>query len=155
MEKASPWSMVGCVVIAAVLAMSTSACSSDGGGGTTGSPSASDGAAYPVSLQNCGRTITVRSDPDRVVSLWQSTTEALLALGLRERIVAVQKSYAPYAPSVADAARGLKDIGSSMSFPSTTLLFGAPRDVTLSELAIEIFLPADAATVERLPSAGN
>jgi len=43
----------------------------------------------------------------------------------------------------------------SMSFLSTTLLFGAPRDVTLSELAIEIFLPADAATVERLRSAGN
>lgn len=37
-----------------------------------------------------------------------------------------------------------------MSFLSTTLLFGAPRDVTLSELAIEIFLPADADTVARL-----
>jgi transcriptional regulator with XRE-family HTH domain len=38
----------------------------------------------------------------------------------------------------------------TMSFLSTTMLFGAPLDVTLSELAIEIFLPADAATVERL-----
>jgi transcriptional regulator with XRE-family HTH domain len=38
----------------------------------------------------------------------------------------------------------------TMSFLSTTLLFGTPLDVTLSELAIEIFLPADAATVERL-----
>ena len=37
-----------------------------------------------------------------------------------------------------------------MSFLSSTLLFGAPSDVTLSELAVEIFLPADAATVERL-----
>ena len=38
----------------------------------------------------------------------------------------------------------------TMSFLSTTMLFGSPLDVTLSELAIEIFLPADAATVERL-----
>ena len=41
----------------------------------------------------------------------------------------------------------------AMSFLSTTMLFGSPLDVTLSELAIEIFLPADAATVERLRAA--
>jgi transcriptional regulator with XRE-family HTH domain len=40
-----------------------------------------------------------------------------------------------------------------MAFLSTTLLFGSPLDVRLSELAIEIFLPADAATVERLRNA--
>jgi transcriptional regulator with XRE-family HTH domain len=38
----------------------------------------------------------------------------------------------------------------SMSFLSTTLLFGSPLDVTLSELAIEIFLPANEETVARL-----
>ncbi len=41
----------------------------------------------------------------------------------------------------------------NMTFLSTTLLFGTPLDVTLSELAIEIFLPADMATVERLRGA--
>jgi hypothetical protein len=40
-----------------------------------------------------------------------------------------------------------------MAFLSTTLVFGSPLDVRLSELAIEIFLPADAATVERLRNA--
>ncbi|MDR3474780.1 MAG: helix-turn-helix transcriptional regulator [Devosia sp.] len=43
----------------------------------------------------------------------------------------------------------------TMSFLSTTMLFGAPLDVTLSELAIEIFLPADAETVERLRRASQ
>ncbi|AQR73891.1 helix-turn-helix domain-containing protein [Sphingomonas sp. LM7] len=33
---------------------------------------------------------------------------------------------------------------------STTTVFGTPRDVTLDELAIEAFFPADAATLERL-----
>ncbi|MDB5588759.1 MAG: family transcriptional regulator [Devosia sp.] len=37
-----------------------------------------------------------------------------------------------------------------MSFLSTTMVFGTPLDVTLSELAIETFLPADAATIEML-----
>jgi transcriptional regulator with XRE-family HTH domain len=43
-----------------------------------------------------------------------------------------------------------------LSFFSTTTVFGTPLDVTLSELAIELFFPADAATdaiVRRLDSA--
>lgn len=37
-----------------------------------------------------------------------------------------------------------------MSFLSTTTMFGTPIDITLAELAIEAFLPADASTVELL-----
>ena len=37
-----------------------------------------------------------------------------------------------------------------LSFISTTMMFGTPVDVTLSELAIESFFPADAATADRL-----
>jgi hypothetical protein len=37
-----------------------------------------------------------------------------------------------------------------LSFLSTTMVFGTPVDVTLSELAIEAFFPADAATGEVL-----
>jgi transcriptional regulator with XRE-family HTH domain len=38
-----------------------------------------------------------------------------------------------------------------LSFLSATMVFGTPLDVTLSELAIETFLPADAATAAALP----
>lgn len=37
-----------------------------------------------------------------------------------------------------------------LRFFSTTTVFGTPRDVTLDELAIEAFFPADEATLERL-----
>jgi transcriptional regulator with XRE-family HTH domain len=37
-----------------------------------------------------------------------------------------------------------------LSFYTTTMVFGTPVDVTLSELAIEAFFPADAATMEAL-----
>jgi transcriptional regulator with XRE-family HTH domain len=40
----------------------------------------------------------------------------------------------------------LDTIGGRMSFISTTTVFGTPVDVTLSEIAIEAFLPADAQT---------
>lgn len=39
-----------------------------------------------------------------------------------------------------------------LSFLSTTMVFGAPVDITLSELAIEAFFPADASTAEILAS---
>lgn len=41
-----------------------------------------------------------------------------------------------------------------LSFLSTTTVFGTPADVTLSELAIEMFFPADAATAEAVRKAG-
>ena len=40
----------------------------------------------------------------------------------------------------------LKTEAGTLSFISTTMVFGAAVDVTLSEQAIEAFFPADAAT---------
>jgi len=37
-----------------------------------------------------------------------------------------------------------------LSLISTTMMFGTPRDITLSELALEAFFPANAKTAERL-----
>ncbi|MDT8914662.1 ABC transporter substrate-binding protein [Amycolatopsis sp. PS_44_ISF1] len=119
-----------------MLLIATSACSGTNPTQPFPSPDSGDASGYPVTLQNCGRTITVRSEPRRVVSLWQSVTEMLLALGLRNRIVGVQNNYAPYPPSVAEAAKGLNAIGSSMSFPAKEVLLSERPDfVAGQELA--------------------
>jgi transcriptional regulator with XRE-family HTH domain len=44
----------------------------------------------------------------------------------------------------------LKTPGGELSFLSTTTIFGTPVDVTLSEIALESFFPADQATAEVL-----
>jgi transcriptional regulator with XRE-family HTH domain len=44
----------------------------------------------------------------------------------------------------------LRSPAGELAFLSTTTVFGTPVDVTLSELAIEAFLPADGATAEAL-----
>ncbi|MBN8961989.1 MAG: helix-turn-helix transcriptional regulator [Rhizobiales bacterium] len=44
----------------------------------------------------------------------------------------------------------LRRDGMVLSFISTTMVFGTPVDITLSELAVETFFPADQATVARL-----
>jgi transcriptional regulator with XRE-family HTH domain len=44
----------------------------------------------------------------------------------------------------------LRTEGGTLSFISTTTVFGTPLDITLSELALESFFPADASTAEAL-----
>ena len=41
---------------------------------------------YPRTLENCGRTTTVESAPQRIVSLNQGSTEILLSLGVADRM---------------------------------------------------------------------
>jgi len=40
--------------------------------------------------------------------------------------------------------------GGTLNFISTTTIFGTPADVTLQELALETFFPADEATAQAL-----
>lgn len=112
----------------------TTACSGAASPAPSISATADAGSGYPVTLQNCGRSITVDSEPKRVVSLWQSTTEALLALGLRDRIVAVQANYSPYPASVKAQAKGLKTIGSSMGWPSKEVLLSERPDFVTGQV---------------------
>ncbi|MFC8226225.1 ABC transporter substrate-binding protein [Streptomyces sp. NPDC057287] len=60
-----------------------------GGGSTTGGAAPGGSAAgFPVTLKNCGRTVTVDAAPRHAVSLNQGSTEILLSLGLADRLAA-------------------------------------------------------------------
>ncbi|MFC9941606.1 ABC transporter substrate-binding protein [Streptomyces pratensis] len=58
------------------------------GGGSDSDGEAREGAApgFPVTLKNCGRTVTVDAAPRQAVSLNQGSTEILLSLGLADRL---------------------------------------------------------------------
>ena len=81
--------------------------------------------------------------------------DATLAMLLEE-----VRAFGPPAAPTADARRPWHDdvivplqlrtpVG-LLSFISTTLLFGSPTEVTLSELAVELFYPADDGTAEAM-----
>ncbi|MFD0341082.1 ABC transporter substrate-binding protein [Streptomyces sp. NPDC127117] len=57
-----------------------------GAGDSSAKPGRADG--YPVTLKNCGRTVTVEAAPHRAVSVDQGSTEILLSLGLADRMAA-------------------------------------------------------------------
>ncbi|MCW5702742.1 MAG: helix-turn-helix transcriptional regulator [Bradyrhizobium sp.] len=57
---------------------------------------------------------------------------------------------APVSPDNVAIPFKLRHNGEVLSFISTTMVFGTPVDVTLSELALETFFPADELTARRL-----
>lgn len=68
--------------------------------------------------------------------------------GLDAEADAVASAERPYAGVVVPLR--LRTEGPTLSFISTTTVFGTPVDVTLSEIALETFFPADAATAAAL-----
>lgn len=58
---------------------------------------------YPLTIENCGREITIESAPQNVVSLDQNSTEILLSLGLEEHIAGAASWTDPILDSLAEA----------------------------------------------------
>ncbi|PPG28603.1 hypothetical protein C5E10_13520 [Pseudoclavibacter sp. RFBG4] len=141
---------------ATALLLLTTGCSTSSSPSPSETSGASETSGYPVTLENCGREITVGAEPERIVSLWQSTTEALLALGLGDRIVAVQEAYAPYPDSVAAEAEGLTSVGSQMGFPSKEVLLSQQPDFVTGQVLEGFAFDASQgyASVEQLEQAG-
>jgi iron complex transport system substrate-binding protein len=86
-------------VIAVVAAIALTGCGSttsatgpNGASPTPGASGAPDDAVattsttYPLTITNCGRTLQLPQAPQRIVSLWPSITEMLIALGAGDRI---------------------------------------------------------------------
>ena len=57
---------------------------------------------------------------------------------------------APLPPDNVAIPLKLRQNGEVLTFMSTTMVFGTPVDITLSELALETFFPADDVTAERM-----
>ncbi|PKA45305.1 ABC transporter substrate-binding protein (plasmid) [Rhizobium sullae] len=51
--------------------------------------------AYPLTITNCGRSVTFEKAPERVVSVGQAMTEILLSLGLADRITGTAVWFSP------------------------------------------------------------
>ena len=91
-------------------------------------------------LARLGRQVEITADTDLA-----SLLEELQGYPLPETSDGADPDVAPSLAGVAVPLR-LRTPYGTLAFLSTTMIFGTPVDVTLSELAIEAFFPADAAT---------
>lgn len=63
---------------------------------------------YPLTLENCGRTLTFQKAPSRAVSIGQSTTEILYLLGLSEKVAGTALWVGPVLPGFEEANAKVK-----------------------------------------------
>ncbi|WP_024794796.1 ABC transporter substrate-binding protein [Tomitella biformata] len=76
----------------AATTLALAGCSSSPDSSAAGSSNAANTAEtasghYPLTIENCGKQITIDAPPQRAVSLNQGSTEILLSLGLADRMV--------------------------------------------------------------------
>lgn len=88
---------------------------------------------FPVTIENCERTLTFEQPPERVIGLWQPPNEMLLALGLEDRIVALAGNYTDLPSDLAAASSDIPTIGTSMAWPSREVLLSETPDLVVSE----------------------
>jgi transcriptional regulator with XRE-family HTH domain len=94
---------------------------------------------------------------DRLRRQVERTADPVLAELLRElRAYPCSEPELPPAPGPPAVVipLSLRTPDGMLNFISTTMVFGTPLDITLSELALETFFPADAATAAHLRAAG-
>ncbi|MET7870064.1 ABC transporter substrate-binding protein [Streptomyces cyaneofuscatus] len=134
------------------------------GGGTTNSSADGGGGdkadGFPLTLKNCGRTVTVKAPPQRAVSVDQGSTEILLSLGLADRLAATATWSDPVMKGLEKANQGVERLSEnrpssekvldkepdflSASFASTLAKGGvAPRE-QFEKLGVPTYIsPAD------------
>ncbi|MFD8729187.1 ABC transporter substrate-binding protein [Streptomyces sp. NPDC059611] len=157
LSKATPAPIRTAALFAAGVVLLT-AC---GGGSTTSSAEGGDRAdGFPLTLRNCGRTVTVKAPPQRAVSVDQGSTEILLSLGLADRLAGSATWSDPVMKGLEKANEGVERISEnrpssekvldkepdflSASFTSTLAKGGvAPRE-QFEKLGVPTYIsPAD------------
>ncbi|MGH9247649.1 MAG: ABC transporter substrate-binding protein [Acidimicrobiales bacterium] len=86
------WSRRGAALLVAVL-IGAAACGDDDDPGVsaTGSDTASEEAAFPVTVEAANGEVRIESRPERIVSLSPTATEMLFAIGAGDQVVAVDE----------------------------------------------------------------
>lgn len=69
-----------------------------------GSPSAASATGFPVSVENCGTTVTVAAPPQRILAIKSTSLELLLALGVGDRVIGQAFIDSPVPPEWTAAA---------------------------------------------------
>jgi len=101
-----------------------------------GSPAAESRAAgtgYPISVDNCGRAVSVGTRIERAVSISQPASELLLSLGLQDRMAGTASWTDPVLPELADADASVPRI--TKDFPSFERLLEEEPDFVYTTFA--------------------
>lgn len=117
------------VVAVTALALGLSACASDAGADPDVPAATATRTApgfSPVTVDNCGTTVTVDTPPQRVVTIKSTATEMLLALGLGDQVVGTAFADGPVPDAYADAYDAIPVVSDKV--PGQEALLGLEPD---------------------------
>ncbi len=130
--------LLSCAVLACALALGACGDDDDGGADRAVQSSADTTTAsrttYPLTIENCGRSITFDQAPQRVIAYYQTTLETLLALDLGDRIIGRAKFEEPALPDQAAASKAIKQLSGSTTAPTKEILFDSRPDFVFARL---------------------
>ncbi|MGL4608838.1 MAG: ABC transporter substrate-binding protein [Trueperaceae bacterium] len=89
--------------------------------------------SYPVTIENCGETLTFDKAPERVVTMYSPQTEIMLALGLQDRIVGAASYGNEMREDLVPLFEDLNLIGADWLIPKELMLSLEP-DLVISNL---------------------
>lgn len=139
------------LVLVAVAALTAGCGASEAVPEATSTSTGEGATTYPLTLENCGREITVDAPPSRVVSLDQDSTEILLSLGLQERMVGTASWTDPVLDTLADANAAVPRL--SDNAPSYEVVLGTDPDFVTASFGRH-FSQGGVATRERFAETG-
>ncbi|TQF74348.1 ABC transporter substrate-binding protein [Rhodococcus spelaei] len=119
--------------------------------GSSGVPDEPGATAYPLTLDNCGETVTFGAAPRRAVSLYQSSTEILLSLGLADRMVGTSTWFDPVLGHLVESDATVPRLADNDASLETVL--GVEPDLVTSASA-HTFTPAVVADRDRFAQLG-
>lgn len=135
------------VAVVGIIALVT-ACS--GPGDAPSSAAGGSPTGFPVTVTNCGRTLTFNAPPQRVAILSPIIARDLIALGLADRIVG-QSGTDYFAPPPETTQ---VPVLSANNATSTEVLLGARPDLVISDLAYRLDPNQGGASLSKLQRAG-
>ena len=87
---------------------------------------------YPLTIENCGATVTVRKPPQRAIGLGQNSAEIMLLLGLQDRMAGTAFWPSKPLPELADANARVKLL--SVEFPTFESILAERPDFVAAAL---------------------
>jgi iron complex transport system substrate-binding protein len=141
------------VPVAALTLLAATGC---GGTGVTNDAAAKGEAAegYPVTVENCGRQITVDSAPERIVGLSPAQTELLVRLGVADRLVGQAQTAMHDLPEDIAAKAGDVPELSTDAPPAREQLLDVQPDAVVAPTEYEFTAEQGFATIDQLTDAG-
>ena len=116
------------------------------------SSSAALASAFPLNIENCGKTETFSRSPARVVTIGQHETELLLALDLGSKIAGTAVWFGPLPPELAQAGSGLKRLADNS--PGFEAVVAQKPDLVLAQYSWHVGPQGEVATRDQFEQLG-